>query len=225
MDLSQLVWGHSFLATQKLGSSHGKAWGFLAFAVGFLRRSVCVCVSFFYQESSQVFVGMRFMNIMLLYLNISVSERVGVFDYILTLGTFEDDVPFTKVGYVIVPWRVRWLLKVLKHSMIFWSIYTPENSHGYPKWCFGKGNSLQTWPFWVSMLDFWVSMSMLDLEVSGQHANLYQRREWSHSSTFQSEGTSVFGETGVLEGCQLGDKILADVNTKMQAGLFQSFCF
>ena len=62
-----------------------------------------MCVSFFYQESSQVFVGMRFMNIMLLCLNISVSERVGVFDYILTLGTFEDDVPFTKVGYVIVP--------------------------------------------------------------------------------------------------------------------------
>ncbi len=29
------------------------------------------------------------------------------------------------------------------------------------------------------------------LAVSGQHANLYQRREWSHPSTFQSEGTSV----------------------------------
>ena len=62
-----------------------------------------MCVSFFYQDSSQVFVGMRFMNIMLLCLNISVSERVGVFEHIRTLGTFEDDVPFTKVGYVIVP--------------------------------------------------------------------------------------------------------------------------
>ena len=25
--------------------------------------------------------------------------------------------------------------------------YTPENKHGYPKWWFGKGNSLQTWQF------------------------------------------------------------------------------
>lgn len=33
-------------------------------------HSFSVCVSFFYQDSSQVFVGMRFMNIMLLCLNI-----------------------------------------------------------------------------------------------------------------------------------------------------------
>ena len=87
-----------------------------------------------------------------------------------------------------------------------------------------KGNSLQTWPFWVCMLDFWVSMSMLDLEVSGQHANLYQRREWSHPSTFQSEGTSVLVKLVFWKVAQLGDIFfLADVNTKMQADLFQRF--
>ncbi len=32
---------------------------------------------------------------------------------------------------------------------------THKLTAGYPKWWFGKGNSLQKWQFWVSMLDFW----------------------------------------------------------------------
>jgi len=43
------------------------------------------------------------------------------------------------------------------------------------------------------------------------------------SKHFPVRRNECLGETGVLEGCQLGDKILADVNTKMQAGLFQRF--
>ena len=35
-------------------------------------------------------------------------------------------------------------------------IYPRKLTAGYPKWWFGKGNSLQTWQFLVSMLDFWV---------------------------------------------------------------------
>ena len=173
---------------------------FLNLCTGFFEKDmcirfpcVCVCVSFFNQDSSQVFVGIWICDLWI------SCCCVWIFSFwtCWCFWTYPDPrhfwrwCSFTKVGYVIVPWRVRWLLKVLKHSMIFLTIYTPENQHGYPKWCLGKGNSLQTWPFWVSMLDFWVSMSMLDLEVSGQHANLYQRREWSHPSTFQSEGTSV----------------------------------
>jgi len=36
----------------------------------------------------------------------------------------------------------------------FWNWYTPENYHGYPKSWLGKGSSLETWQFLVSMLVF-----------------------------------------------------------------------
>jgi len=65
---------------------------------------VCVCLSF-------TRIHLRFLLVYeyaiyeyhVVVFEYSVSERVGVFEHILTLGTFEDDVPFTKVGYVIVP--------------------------------------------------------------------------------------------------------------------------
>ena len=37
----------------------------------------------------------------------------------------------------------------------FWGVYTPEGYHGYPKLWFGKADSFLTWPFLVSMFDFW----------------------------------------------------------------------
>ena len=59
-------------------------------------------------------------------------------------------------------------------------IYSPEIQHGYPKWCFGKGKSLQKWQFWVSILVFGSVDFGLSWLPSGERSHILPLEKENH---------------------------------------------
>ena len=93
--------------------------------------------------------------------NFALWRRIGIF-WVWSLSNIKKH---GEIGNLYTPQKFHVALEnrsqkensCSKHFSVVWkgSMKIPENSHGYPKWWFGKGGTVKLWPFLVSMLDSW----------------------------------------------------------------------